>query len=107
MCKPNMVYTAWERGRPARIPFLPTRPPAPVPPGYRRCRQPAAFAAWRPLSFGAILQAATLSAGTASAGQAEGEQWCRSRLTEVGEIGEAVPSLVRAGRPRSQEIVIP
>ena len=35
-------------------------------PGYRRCRQPAAFAAWRPPSVSAILQAATLSAGTAS-----------------------------------------
>ena len=39
--------------------------------------------------------------------QAEGEQWRRSRLIEVGEIGEAVPGLVRAGRPRSQEVVIP
>ena len=37
----------------------------------------------------------------------EGEQWCRSRLIEVGEIGEAMPGLVRAGRPRSQEVVIP
>ena len=31
---------------------------------------------------------------------------CRSRLIEVGEIGQAVPSLVRAGRPRSQEVLI-
>ena len=30
-----------------------------------------------------------------------------SRLIEVGETGEAVPGLVRAGRPRSQEVVIP
>ena len=39
--------------------------------------------------------------------QAEGEKWCRSRLIEVGKIAEAVPGLVRAGRPRSQEVVIP
>ena len=30
--------SAWERGRPARILFLPRRPPAPVPQGYRRFR---------------------------------------------------------------------
>ena len=39
--------------------------------------------------------------------QAEGEQWCRSPLIEVGELGEAVPGLVRAGRPRSQAITPP
>ena len=39
--------------------------------------------------------------------QAEREQWRRSRLIEVGEIAEAVPGLVRAGRPRSREVVIP
>ena len=32
-----------------------------MPADYRRFRQPAAFAAWRPLSFSAIPQAATLS----------------------------------------------
>ena len=31
---------------------------------------------------------------------------CRFRLIDVGEIGEAVPGLVRAGRPRSQEVVM-
>ena len=35
-------------------------------------------------------------------GQAEGEPWRRSRLIQVGEMAEAVPGLVRAGRPRSQ-----
>ena len=39
-------------------------------------------------------------------GQAEGEPWRRSRLMQVGEMAEAVPGLVRAGRPRSQEAVI-
>ena len=39
--------------------------------------------------------------------QAEGKQWRRSRLIEVGEKAEAVPGLVRAGRPRSREVVIP
>ena len=40
-------------------------------------------------------------------GQAEGEPWRRSRLIQVGETAEAVPGLVRAGRPRSQEAIIP
>ena len=35
-------------------------------------------------------------------GQAEGEPWRRSRLIQVGEMAEAVPGLVRAGRPRSR-----
>ncbi len=40
-------------------------------------------------------------------GQAEGEPWRCSRLIQVGEMVEAVPGLVRAGRPRSQEAFIP
>ena len=36
-------------------------------------------------------------------GQAEGEPWRRSRLIQVGEMAQAVPGLVRAGRPRSQQ----
>ena len=39
-------------------------------------------------------------------GQAEGEPWRRSRLIQVGEMAEAVPGLVRAGRPRSREAFI-
>ena len=39
-------------------------------------------------------------------GQAEGEPWFRSRSIQVGEMAEAVPGLVRAGRPRSQEAVV-
>ena len=39
---------------------------------------------------------------TASAFAGTNREQCRSRLVEVREIGEAVPSLVRAGRPRSQ-----
>ena len=39
-------------------------------------------------------------------GQAEGEPWRRSRLIQVGEMVEAVPGLVRAGRPRSREAII-
>ena len=73
---------------------------SPRQPGYRRCRQPAAFAAWRPLSF------ISDSAGSDPVGghrisRAEEEQWRRSGLIEVAETGEAVPGLVRAGRPRS------
>ena len=40
-------------------------------------------------------------------GQAEGEPWRRFRLIQVGEMAEAVPGLVRAGRPRSQQAFIP
>ena len=40
-------------------------------------------------------------------GQAEGEPWFHSRSIQVGEMAEAVPGLVRAGRPRSQEAIIP
>ena len=45
--------------------------------------------------------------GGNSSGQAEGEPWRRSRLIQVGEMAEAVPGLVRAGRPRSREAFIP
>ena len=34
------------------------------------------------------------------------QPWRRCRLIQVGEMTEAVPGLVRAGRPRSQEAVI-
>ena len=44
--------------------------------------------------------------GENSSGQAEGEPWRRSRLIQVGEMSKAVPGLVRAGRPRSQEAII-
>ena len=38
-----------------------------------------------------------------SSGQAVGQPWRRCRLIQVGEMAEAVPGFVRAGRPRSQE----
>ena len=41
--------------------------------------------------------------GSNRSGQAEGEPWRRSRLIQVEEMAEAVPGLVRAGRPRSRE----
>ena len=53
-----------------------------------------------------MLQAAYPVGGN-SIGQAEGEPWRRSRLIQVGEMAEAVPSFARAGRPRSREAVIP
>ena len=74
---------SWERGRPARILSL-----------------------WLPLSFSSMLQAATLSAGTASAKPKE-SHGVRCRLIQVAEMAEAVPGLVRAGRPRSREAFIP
>ena len=45
--------------------------------------------------------------GGNSSGQAEGEPWRHSRLIQVGEMAGAVTGFVRAGRPRSQEAVIP
>ena len=39
-------------------------------------------------------------------GQAEGEPWRRCRLIQVEEMAKALPSLVRAGRPRSREAII-
>ena len=45
-------------------------------------------------------------AGGNRIGRAEGEPWRRSRLIQVGEMAEAVPGLVRAGRPRSREAII-
>ena len=39
-------------------------------------------------------------------GQAESNPWRRSRLIRVGEMAEVAPGLVRAGRPRSQEVLI-
>jgi hypothetical protein len=44
--------------------------------------------------------------GGNSIGQAEGEPWRRSRLIQVGEMSQAVPGFVRAGRPRSQAAII-
>ena len=35
------------------------------------------------------------------------QPWRRSGLIQVGEMAEPVPGLVRAGRPRSQEAIIP
>ena len=52
------VLGAWERGRPARILFLIT---------WERGRPARILSLWLPLSFSAMLQAATLWAGTASA----------------------------------------
>ena len=75
---------AWERGRPARI-----------------------LSHWPPLNFSAMLQAGSHPVGGNSIGQAEAEPWRRSRLIQVGEMAEAAPGLVRAGRPRSQEAFIP
>ena len=48
----------WERGRPARILFLIT---------WERGRPARMLSLWPPLSFSAMLQAATLWAGTAAA----------------------------------------
>ena len=88
---------AWERGRPARILSLIT------------------WERGRPARMLFLMVVAELPRGFAGShyvgsnhnGQAEGEPWPRSRLIQVGEMAEAVPGLVRAGRPRSQEAIIP
>ena len=74
---------AWERGRPA---------PHPVPLAGAELQCDAAGS--HPVDGNRI-------------GQAEGEPWRRSRLIQVGEMAEAVPGLVRAGRPRSRQAFIP
>ena len=87
----------WERGRPARILSLIT---------WERGR-PARILV--PLD-GAELQcnaAGSHPVGGNSSGQAGGEPWRRCRLIQVEEMAEAVPGLVRAGRPRSREAIIP
>ena len=73
---------AWERGRPARILFL-------------------MAVAEHQRDF-----AGSHHVGSNRNGQAEGEPWRRCRLIQVAEMAEAVPGIVRAGRPRSQEVVI-
>ena len=99
--------------------FLRSRPPAP----HRISLRLAARLLRLPLKGGVIalgarasrphtvpLVAAELECDAAGShpvggnriGQAEGEAWRRSRLIQVGEMAEAVPGFVRAGRPRSQ-----
>ena len=66
-----------------------------------RASRPHPCSLWGLLSISATLQAATTSAGTATAGSKESQGAVGS--IQVREKAEAVPGLVRAGRPRSQE----
>ena len=66
-----------------------------------RASRPHPCSLWGLLSISATLQAATTSAGTATAGSKESQGAVGS--IQVWEKAEAVPGLVRAGRPRSQE----
>ena len=70
---------SWERGRPARMLLL--RVVAELPRGF----------------------AGSHYVGSNRNGQAEGEPGRRCRSIQAGEMAEAVPVIVRAGRPRSQE----
>ena len=104
------VHVGFLRSRPAGTPPHPrlTAPPGrPLKPGVMGARasrpHPVPLAA-------AELQcdaAGSHPVGGNSIGQAEGEPWRRSRLIQVGEMAGAVPGLVRAGRPRSREAIIP
>ena len=87
---------AWERGRPARILSLIT------------------WERGRPARMLFLMVVAELPRGVAGLyvgsnynGPTEGEPWFRSRSIQVGEMAEAVPGLVRAGRQRSREAIIP
>ena len=71
-----MGHLPWERGRPARE-------GAELPRGF----------------------AGSHYVGNNRNGQAEGEPGRRCRSIQVEEMPEAVPVIVRAGRPRSQEPV--
>ena len=84
---------AWERGRPARI-LIPYHL------GARASRPHTVPLAAVELQCDA---AGSHPVGGNPIGQAEGEPWRRCRLIQVGEMAEAVPGLVRAGRPRSRE----
>ena len=59
-----------------------------------------------PLSFPAMWLPATLPASTTWA-PAEAESWSRCRSSQVEELNQAVPSRVRARRPRSRVGFIP
>ena len=72
-----------ERGRPARM--------------LSRC-VPLSFPAMRPPGH---------PAGGNGMGSAEADSWRRCRSTRVEEMAEAVPRLVRAGRPRSRVGFLP
>ena len=83
---------SWERGRPARMLFLITRERG------------------RPARMLLLMVVAELPRGFAGShyvgsnhnGQAEGEPGRRCRSIQVEEMPEAVPVIVRAGRPRSR-----
>ena len=82
--------------------FCQRYPSAPMRPSQPCWRLPAAPAPWL---VAAELQCESVGSGPVGGHHirpTEGEQWRRSRLIEVGETGEAVPSFVRAGRPRSR-----
>ena len=74
-----LLLITWERGRPARMLLLMVV--AELPRGF----------------------AGSHYVGNNRNGQAEGEPGRRCRSIQVEEMPEAVPVIVRAGRPRSQE----
>ena len=80
---PGRSDCPWERGRPARILFL-------------------LGVAEHQRDF-----AGSHHVGGNRNGQAEGEPRRRCRSIQVEELAEAAPGFVRAGRPRSQEAIIP
>ena len=88
------IGISWERGRPARMLLLIT------------------WERGRPARMLLLMVVAELPRGFAGShyvgsnrnGQAEGEPGRRCRSIQVEEMPEAVPVIVRAGRPRSQEM---
>ena len=84
--------------------ITPTSPSGTTPPGARASRPHAvpSVAAQFPCDV-----AADRPAGGNRMGPAEAEAGRRSRLIQVGEMAQPVPGFVRAGRPRSQEAIIP
>ena len=84
---------------PARLLRLPLQRGSDCP--RERGRPARMLSLWWPLSFRAALQAATTSAVTAAARPKE-SHGAVSGSIRVAELAEAVPGLVRAGRPRSR-----
>ena len=91
----------FQRSRPPDTPHLSI---GTTPPGARASRPHAvpSVAAQFPCDV-----AADRPAGENRMGPAEAEAGRRCRLIQVGEMAEAVPGLVRAGRPRSRVGFLP
>ena len=92
---------AWERGRPARILSRIA---------WERGRPARILSLWPPLGFSAMPQSRCrrqLPCRREQQRPGRRRAMALFLLIQVGEMAVAVPGLVRAGRPRSREAIIP